>query len=51
MVSSNIAGVKDAAQSAGVSSRDLLAGAQSLQSKSGELQQQIDAFLINVRAM
>ena len=50
-VSTNIGGVKQAAEETGRSSTSVLAGAQTLLARSTELQEQVDKFLANVRAM
>lgn len=50
-VSANIGGVKQAAEETGRSSNSVLNGSQTLLARSTELQNQVDKFLINVRAM
>jgi methyl-accepting chemotaxis protein len=50
-VSTNIVGVKQAAQETGRSSTSVLDGSQALMERSTELQKRVDEFLANVRAM
>ena len=50
-VSANIIGVTQAAEASGESSSVVLGGAQSLAAQAIELEKQVDAFLISVRAM
>ncbi|WP_374381113.1 PAS domain-containing protein [Dongia sp.] len=50
-VSANIIGVTQAAEASGESSNVVLGGAQSLASQAVELEKQVDAFLVSVRAM
>jgi methyl-accepting chemotaxis protein len=50
-VSTNIAGVSQAAQETGRSSTSVLTGSQTLLKRSTELQEQVDKFLVKVRAM
>jgi len=50
-VASNITGVKQAAQDTGKSSTNVLSGSQNLMSKSAELSEQVDQFLVKVRSM
>lgn len=50
-VSSNITGVQQAAQETGICSNEVLIGSQDLLKISRDLSQQVDQFLVNVRAM
>ena len=50
-VSTNIVGVQQAAQETGRSSTNVLQGSRALQERSTELQEQVEKFLVNVRAM
>jgi len=50
-VSSNIAGVTQAASETGLSSGSVLSSSEALEAKAGQLGQSVDAFLTSVRAM
>lgn len=50
-VASSISGVQHVAQETGRSSTDVLHGSQALLQMSNTLTQQVDQFLVNVRAM